>query len=240
MDINIKAFEEALSLEKVRKTGLGEISVLDLIQRVLGASRSGAKMAWKRLQENHNDEVVTICHHFKFPGAGQRETPITDFRGAVELIMLLPGKKAAKVRRTAAELLARYLQADIALADDLIQRNDNQKDLEWIDQRIKGKIERKELTGVMSACSAKKCYREISSSTCLTVTSMTPRKFRTERNVKKTRDGMTTSELNMIATTETLIKNNILKCHAHGDEEIIAAAHEVTSKLAPIFQEFRG
>ena len=32
--------------------------------------------------------------HSKFPGRGQRKTPVTDVRGAVELAFLLPGRHA--------------------------------------------------------------------------------------------------------------------------------------------------
>ena len=32
--------------------------------------------------------------HLKFPGRGQRETPVGDIYTVVELIMLLPGKRA--------------------------------------------------------------------------------------------------------------------------------------------------
>ena len=54
-------------------------------------------------------EVDQISVHFLFPGRGQRETPVADVRGIVEVTMLLPGKRAAQVRRQAAELLVRYL-----------------------------------------------------------------------------------------------------------------------------------
>ena len=43
------------------------------------------------------------------PRLGQRETPVTDARGIVEIIMILPGHQATLVRRQAAELLVRYL-----------------------------------------------------------------------------------------------------------------------------------
>ena len=36
--------------------------------------------------------------NFRFPGKGQRNTPVAPARGIVEIIMLLPGQQAARVR----------------------------------------------------------------------------------------------------------------------------------------------
>ena len=36
--------------------------------------------------------------NLKFPGRGQRETPVGDIYAVVELIMLLPGRRAGLVR----------------------------------------------------------------------------------------------------------------------------------------------
>ena len=52
---------------------------------------------------------------FKFPGRGQRKTPVTDVRGAVELAFLLPGRHAALIRRQAADLLVRLLGGDLGI-----------------------------------------------------------------------------------------------------------------------------
>ena len=62
---------------------------------------------------NQYPEVGTNCSHFTFPGRGQRDTPVVDVRGIVEIVMLLPGRHAARVRRQAAELLCRYLGGDV-------------------------------------------------------------------------------------------------------------------------------
>ena len=63
-------------------------------------------------------EVKAKSFDFKFPGRGQRNTPVLCVRGAIELILVLPGHHAAHVRRRASELLVRYLggppQANLA------------------------------------------------------------------------------------------------------------------------------
>jgi hypothetical protein len=44
---------------------------------------------------------------------------VTDAKGIVEIIMLLPGQQAARVRRRAAKLLVRYLGGDLAIIDEV-------------------------------------------------------------------------------------------------------------------------
>ena len=43
-------------------------------------------------------EVVALCYHFQFSGQGQRETPVANAKTLVQIILLLPGEQAAKVR----------------------------------------------------------------------------------------------------------------------------------------------
>ena len=70
------------------------------------------------VQEKH-PEVLQKLTHFRFPGQGQRSTPVTCATGLIELAMLLPGRQAARVRRQAAELLCRYLGGDISLVEEV-------------------------------------------------------------------------------------------------------------------------
>ena len=65
------------------------VSVIDAIQ-VLTRSLY-AKNIWRDLMTTF-PEVVSLVHSFKFPGQGQRMTPVTDAQGIVQIIMLLPGK----------------------------------------------------------------------------------------------------------------------------------------------------
>ena len=51
-----------------------------------------------RLCQQH-PEVRTFCHNFKFPGQGQRDTPVADVRIIAVMVAILPGKAAAKFRK---------------------------------------------------------------------------------------------------------------------------------------------
>ena len=78
---------------------------------------------------NQYPEVGTNCSHLTFPGRGQRDTPVVDVRGIVEIVMLLPGQHAARARRQAAELLCRYLGGDLALVDEVCRSRGFQEQL---------------------------------------------------------------------------------------------------------------
>ncbi len=60
---------------------------------------------------------------------GNKDTPVADVRGIVEIIMLLPGHRAARVRRQAAELLVRYLGGDMRIVDEVIALRGLQEEL---------------------------------------------------------------------------------------------------------------
>ena len=74
-------------------------------------------------------QFSTNCRNYRFPGRGQKKTPITDLRGAIELTFLLPGRHAAQVRRQAAELLVRYLGGDLSLVDEVCMIHGLQEEL---------------------------------------------------------------------------------------------------------------
>jgi hypothetical protein len=84
------------------------VSVIDVISAILGVSGNIAAKALGRLKSEF-PEVTPGCRDFKFKGRGQRDTPATCVRGIVEIVLLLPGREAARVRRKAAELLCRWL-----------------------------------------------------------------------------------------------------------------------------------
>ncbi len=94
------------------------VSVIDVIMIITSADAHVAGNTLRRIEEKFA-EVKEQIGHFKFPGERQRETPVTDVRGMVEIIMLLPGRQAGRVRRTAAEILVRYLGGDAALIDEV-------------------------------------------------------------------------------------------------------------------------
>ena len=95
------------------------ISVIDVVQVITGMTKNNAGNYFERMKTTHL-EVPTNCRNYRFPGRGQRATPVmADTRSIVELILALPGRHAARVRRQAAALLVRYLGGDLSLVDEV-------------------------------------------------------------------------------------------------------------------------
>ena len=115
---------------QIRKTNDSppRISVIDVVEAITGQVKSNAGKTLERVKESH-PEVYPNWINFRFPGRGQRETPIADVRGIVEIVMLLPGRQAARIRRQAAELLCRYLGGDLALVDEVCRNRGFQEEL---------------------------------------------------------------------------------------------------------------
>ena len=104
------------------------ISVIDVSIAVTGKTHHDAAQDFRRLLTQY-PEVGTNCSHFKFPGQGQRGTPVTDAKGIIDIIMLLPGQQAARVRRQAAELVVRYIGGDLSLVDEVCRNRGVQEEL---------------------------------------------------------------------------------------------------------------
>ena len=76
-------------------------------------------------------EALTGCSSFRFPGRGQwKETPVAELRTIVEIIMVLPGRAAARVRKAAADVMVRYLGGDPTLVEEVAANRLRQEDLD--------------------------------------------------------------------------------------------------------------
>eukprot|EP00960_Hanusia_phi_P002940 87231-Hanusia_phi.AAC.1 len=95
-----------------------KFSVIDMICHATQKNNNDSAQEFRRLKAN-NPEIRTICSDFKFPGQGQRETPVADAEGMLEIIMLLPGQLAAKHRRRIAKVFIRFLAGDQSLHAEL-------------------------------------------------------------------------------------------------------------------------
>ncbi len=105
------------------------VSVYDVLGAVTKCPDNHCRMLWHRLLETY-PEVATICCDFKFPGRGQRQTPVTDAEGITQIIMLLPGRAAAIARQSAANVVVRYLGGDVSLVREIMANRQMQAQLE--------------------------------------------------------------------------------------------------------------
>jgi hypothetical protein len=108
------------SLQQIRKTAETppRVSVIDVIRAITGLSASNCHNVLQRVIESF-PEVSRICSKFKFPGRGQRETPVADARGIAEIIMVLPGRAAKVFRHQTASVIVRYLGGYLTLVEEV-------------------------------------------------------------------------------------------------------------------------
>ena len=114
----------------IRKTAEDppRVSVLDVISAVTGDANN-ASHVYTRLREQF-PEVQSGGTNFKFPGRGQRDTPVTCVKGVVTIVMLLPGRAAAHVRKQAASTLVRYLGGDLSMVEEIARNHLTQQELD--------------------------------------------------------------------------------------------------------------
>ena len=117
-------------VKQLRKTNdrPPRVSVIDTICAITDKDGRHAAEALRDLISKY-PEVDGNIVHFKFKGRGQRETPITDARGIIEVIMLLPGQQASRVRCQAAALLCRWLGGDLSLVNEICRNRGFQEEL---------------------------------------------------------------------------------------------------------------
>ena len=94
----------------------GRVSVFDTLKVITGNINPGD--AWYDMCQKHI-EVEDLSDYFKFPGKGQRDTPVVGAKGLVTIMNLLQGERAARFRAAEADVLVRYLGGDLSLISEV-------------------------------------------------------------------------------------------------------------------------
>ncbi len=107
---NLSVFE--FQGQAVRSTGDGRFSVYDvLVAFGCYPNTDTSRITFKRMIIEHS-EVRSFCSDFKFPGRGQRETPVATEEGMYQILMLCPGKRGAEFRAWAAKLVRERIEEE--------------------------------------------------------------------------------------------------------------------------------
>lgn len=96
-------------------------SVYDVIRLVTGCEPKHAVTNFQRMEAQFSD-VTTRCGMFKFPGQGQRPTPVAFLKDLIEIAWLCPGRNAKEFRRTGAVTMCRALGGDLSLVEEIKAR----------------------------------------------------------------------------------------------------------------------
>jgi hypothetical protein len=105
-----------------RITNDGRISVIDAIALFDGCSANTAWHKYDALISKPGLEELGLLGSHKFPGAGQRATPVAMFFQLLELLPQLPGANARILCRKNAHLCARACAGDLTLAAEIQTR----------------------------------------------------------------------------------------------------------------------
>lgn len=93
-------------------------SLIDVIGIVTGKNADYAAQILRNII-SRNPEVSEGITDFKFPGRGQRDTPVADARTLWSVICLLPGQAAAVFRQKSGDVMVRYLGGDETLINEI-------------------------------------------------------------------------------------------------------------------------
>ncbi len=135
------------------------------------------------------------------------------------------------------ETFKRYLDSDITLADDIIQRSKSEQELIWLEKRLKGKLARKAFTESLQKHGVTGMgYATNTNAIYLEILGKTAQQLKEERGIVKntTRDDMTAIELSAIDLAELLAIQKIEKTNATGNQETTKISRLTASKLRSI------
>jgi hypothetical protein len=138
--INIETLRQQETFcSDVRTTEDGRKSVFDLLDT---QGVKSPREVFKRVKEQY-PEVVDICDNLKFPGAGQRVTPVVDRDGWFLILGVLPNIAGVKYRRAAAKVMGQLQDGDADLGATLIIRDHNKARQEKAMKRVKAALSNK-------------------------------------------------------------------------------------------------
>lgn len=232
---NLSFFTHEFGDYEIRVVGDGRFSIFDVLAAFGGCTDKDARMVFKRLTKGH-PEVVTLCDYFKFPGRGQRETPVTDAQGMYQILMLLPGKRGAEFRKWAAGIIA---DPDKAL-DHAVRKY---KRMGWSDKQIKarleGKVARYRLTDTLKnhGLTHPLEYARCTDAVNVGLFGQTAKQLKASRHVKATRDGLDDVELAALTLAELKSGRTIEQSEAWGADQCEEICSDVARKVKRVLED---
>ena len=95
------------------------LAIRDIFMHISSLSTLRANEKWRLLPDEVKNEVAEFLGKFQFPGKGNKPEPVIKFKGALKLVMLISGSKAALYRAAMAKILTRYYAGDGTLLEEV-------------------------------------------------------------------------------------------------------------------------
>jgi len=119
-DIKKVSLEE---VGRIRMTPEKMPSLVDVGVILTGKTASNVARDLQVIMDKHPDLTQKVSQ-IKFGGRGNQDTPVPkNLATLIEIIFLLPGRSAAKVRQSAAQIFVRYLGGDLSLIREVERMN---------------------------------------------------------------------------------------------------------------------
>jgi hypothetical protein len=114
-------YAELFEGKEIRETEDGKFSVIDYLGTV--TEYKNPYEIYNRLCTAYPD-ILDFCEDTIFPRRdgrkGTKSTPVTTRQGLLQIHGLLPGQVGAKYRENTAEIIERFLRADVTLAEQIV------------------------------------------------------------------------------------------------------------------------
>jgi hypothetical protein len=231
----------ALPESEVRTTPDKRVAVYDTVKAVTGAKNP--HQVWNDMKKQY-PEVLQKTENFKFPGRGQRSTPVTNKEGLVYVLSLLPGTVGHEIREDAAALIVRYIEGDATLAEEIIDRQDDPEQLQRIALRAKGKQARSLLTRTIQAHGGEggtqgpNTYRTASSMFNRAITQHSSKEIQTYTGEAATRDGLPSIHLTMFMMGEELLAHTVKREHIYGHAALVETSGKIAKTMEALCREY--
>jgi prophage antirepressor-like protein len=231
---SLAVFEFDYSGSTVRSTEDRRFSVYDVLVAFGVADKpSNAKNVYDRLAAS-NLELTTICSKFKFPGRGQRDTPVATEEGIYQILMLCPGQRGAEFRVWAAGILA---DPDKALTHAVSKYKRQGRSDNWIKARLDGKLNRRHFTDTLKEHGVEGIgYAKCSDAINVPILGAPAKQIQQARGVVHTRDGLDDVELAAISLAEAVARRSIDQENRWGNSQCEEACGDAARKVKRVFE----
>ena len=223
---NLTFFTHDFEGAEVRVTEDRRFSVFDVLV-AMGVSNN-TKRAQEKLA-NIRSEVTDNIGYFKFPGRGQRDTPVATEEEIYQILMQCPGAVADSFREWAAGIIA---DPEKALDHAVNKYRSQGKSYDWIEARLKGKVERRKLTDVLKAHGVEGYgYAQCTDAMNTALFGHTAKELQEARGVKRTRDGLDDVEVAALGLGEALARRDIISRNRQGNRQCAEACDDAGSRV---------
>jgi prophage antirepressor-like protein len=231
---SLAVFEFDYSGSTVRSTEDRRFSVYDVLVAFGVADKpSNAKNVYDRLAAS-NLELTTICSKFKFPGRGQRDTPVATEEGIYQILMLCPGQRGAEFRSWAAGILA---DPDKALTHAVGKYKRQGRSDNWIKARLDGKLNRRHFTDTLKDHGVEGIgYAKCTDAINVPILGAPAKQIQQARGVVHTRDGLDDVELAAISLAEAVARRSIDQENRWGNSQCEEACGDAARKVKRVFE----